>query len=295
MMPDPGYLFDLHLHTNYSDGRPSPEEVVRHCAGARLAAIAITDHENANGMRAAAPFARRLEIELIPGIEFSCRWEGGRKFGINESDIDLLGYFFNPEDPAFMSLENAALEDLHHRIGACCERISQAGYPIHMEEVLEQNPHYGGAMALIDALVKKGLAPDWRAASLLFETHWSKVSSNWLTIQQAIHAIHAAGGVAVLAHPSVIRTYRGWLRARPIAELVKAGLDGLEIYHPRLTEEARKHFTALAVRFHLLVTGGSDEHGWPEGFPRLGSQPVTISMVESLRERSRHYRSAIEE
>ena len=99
-----------------------------------------------------------------------------------------------------------------------------------------------------------------------------------------IATLHAAGGVAVLAHPSAITDGgRGWIGAEHVAHLVEAGLDGLEIYHHRLNDPARQHFLALAHRFGLLVSGGSDEHGWRKPFERFGQEAVTAEMVEALR------------
>ena len=109
-----------------------------------------------------------------------------------------------------------------------------------------------------------------------------------------IAALHAAGGVAVLAHPTVIKGEGGgWIGADEVARLVAAGLDGLEIYHHRLDEAARKHFLALAEQFGLVVTGGSDEHGWYKPFQRFGQEPVTPAMVEALRARSAQRRGEV--
>jgi predicted metal-dependent phosphoesterase TrpH len=72
--------------------------------------------------------------------------------------------------------------------------------------------------------------------------------------------------------------------------LVDAGLDGIEVHHHKLNSAARRHFENLARRFGLLVTGGSDEHGWPQGFPRLGSQPVGPGAARAVQLRAKRYR-----
>jgi predicted metal-dependent phosphoesterase TrpH len=281
---------DLHIHTCFSDGRASPEEVLNQAAFLGLRAIAITDHDNTRSFNAARPVAEKLGIELIPGIEFTCRWQNNGQSGeenFPRQDIDLLGYGFDPENAAFQSMERAALDDIHERIADCATLLTKAGYPITLAEALEQNPRYGGAMQLIDALWRKGTRTDWNATLALFNDTWPHVRLSRFHIREIIETIHRAGGVAVLAHPVVINNGRGWLTADDMAVLVEMGLDGIEIYHPRLYPRAQKYFLSLARMFQLLVTGGSDEHGWPTGFPRLGSQPVTRRLVADLKARCR--------
>jgi predicted metal-dependent phosphoesterase TrpH len=275
---------DLHLHTFYSDGRASPAEMLQHAADIGLTTVAITDHDNADGAREALPIAAQLGLELIPAIEFTCRWDDCAS--PDEKDIDVLGYFVDIDDPQFQRVEQAALDDLHQRIADCCAGLTAAGYPVTLDEVFVENPRYAGALQLTFALRRKGFAEDWAASFALFMPHWKRARPSHLTIDQAIAAIHAAGGVAVLAHPATIRCDGQWLQAEQMAALVEMGLDGVEIYHFRLDAAARAHFLALAEQFDLLVSGGSDDHGWRPGFPRMGSEPVTLEMVQALRARS---------
>jgi hypothetical protein len=209
----------LHLHTWYSDGRASPADVLAHAHALGLTTIALTDHDNARGAREAAPLAERLGIDLIPAIEFTCRWDVASDAGwhdemLGAGDIDVLGYCLDLDAPALQTAEQAMLEDIHDRVTRCCARLTAVGYP------------------------------------------------------------------------TAITGDAAWLTGDHMAALVALGLDGLEVYHPRLGEEARRHFLALAEQFDLVVTGGSDEHGWPDGFIEMGTQPVTLAMVQALRARS---------
>ncbi len=276
---------DLHMHTHYSDARPTPEELVRHAAHIGLKTIAITDHDNMRGSREAQPVAEALGIELIPAIEFGTRWEG---YGWPEwgGTTDLLGYFLD-DTPDLRQLEHDMLATYDAQVGATCDLLTQRGYPLTLKEVHVLNPHYVHWRQGIAVLGAKGLGdPDtltdaWNAA-------WCEACDPQFTIDRIIAAIHAAGGVAVLAHPTyLVRPdgSEGWITADDLAALVEMGLDGIEIYHYRLDEPARAYFMELARRFDLAIGGGSDEHGWPSGFPRLGSQPVTPEMVSALRAR----------
>lgn len=285
------YRCDLHLHTYYSDGRAAPEELVQHAATLGLKTIAITDHDNTRGAREALPVARALGIELMPGIEFTCSWEvpaGPSGVPIPRQDVDLLGYGMDWETAAFGVFETTSFNDAAARIGNCCARLTEAGLPVSLEDVLALNPRYPGAMQLIDTLVEKGYADHWDDALPVFQACWQHIPVARLDIAESIAAIHAAGGVAVLAHPTLVHSGDGWLKAEQLKILVEKGLDGVEVYHPRLNREAQEHFLRLARHFDLLVTGGSDEHGWPQGFPRLGVQllgDAPLQVVEALRRR----------
>lgn len=275
----PNSTCDLHLHTYYSDGRGSPADVLHYAAGLGLKTIALTDHDNLNATIEAQHVADELALELIPGIELTTDWNG--------QDVDLLGYYFDPKDSGLRLFAKAALEDLRDRIQDCCALLTLTGYPISIHEVLEENPRYTGALQLLQALCHKGYARTWDSALPLFSSAWAQVRHCRTSIFEAITALHAAGGVAVLAHPVSVKCAETWLQSAEIAQLAAAGMDGLEIYHPRLDGPARRHFTAMAKEFDLLITGGSDEHGWQNGFTRMGSEPVTYTMVTALRQRNR--------
>jgi 3',5'-nucleoside bisphosphate phosphatase len=124
-------------------------------------------------------------------------------------------------------------------------------------------------------MIHKGYTPSYDRSLEQFDAVWRNVRPSSFTIDQVISMIRQAGGVPVLAHPTIVPWPNGWLNARAIQELVGMGLEGMENYHPRLNPEARQYVLSLANQFDLLVTGGSDDHGWSEGFPHMGSQEVT--------------------
>jgi hypothetical protein len=274
---------DLHAHTYYSDGRASPAELMEEAVKRGLRVLAITDHDNARAAREVRPLAERLGVELVPALELTCRWDasGAPPY---DSDIDVLGYHLDIDHPAFLETEQACLEDVQARCEQRCRLLTRAGCAVALSDVLAQNPRYPGNMPLLDALVKLGHARDFRDSLRLLDAHRDQAPLCALTIERGIAAIRAAGGVAVLAHPSLVRWRGGWLDAKALGRLVAMGLQGIEIYHYRLDTAARMHFLTLARQYDLIITGGSDEHGWPRGFPRLGSQPVTRQMAAALAE-----------
>jgi predicted metal-dependent phosphoesterase TrpH len=287
-METPAYRgeIDLHTHTYYSDGRASPTELVEYALGLGIKVLAITDHDNARAYREVHPLAVSLGLELIPGLELTCRWDatGSPPY---ENDIDLLGYYLNVEGGSFHALEQGSLADMRARIDRRCTLLRErTGCKVTLEDVQQQNSRYVGTMALVDTLVAKGCVRDFREGTRLLFAHRDTLPPCALTIDRAIAAIREAGGVAVLAHPSLVHWRGRWLDERAIARLVAMGLGGIEIYHFRLDAAARMHFLALARQYDLAITGGSDEHGWPDGFSRLGTQPVTRAMVTALAERA---------
>jgi 3',5'-nucleoside bisphosphate phosphatase len=293
----PNSTIDLHLHTYYSDGIASPTDVLHYASGIGMRTVSITDHENVNAMEEAVFVADELGLELIPGIELTGCWNVYVSTDDQEPikvEVDVLGYCIDIENPELLTFAHTKLEDLKARITECCQLITKAGYPVTIFDVLDQNPRFPGEVPLIMALIHKGYASDRNEAFQLFSHRWSKVRKSPFSIEQIIQSIHTAGGLAILAHPILVDCGEGWLQAGQVGRLIDMGLDGLEVYHPRLDSKARAHFHSLAKQFDLVETGGSDEHGWRGGFLRMGSEPIPYSMVNALRERSSSLRQVKE-
>ncbi len=278
---------DLHMHTFYSDGRASPRELLTGAKHKGLRTVAITDHETARASREGAGPARDLGLSLIPAIELTAAWPGYVGHG-GGPDIDILGYFIDPHHELLLEHEAQARERLSARAQTVCDHLQRSGYALRLDDVLATNAHHPGFVALRDTLVRKGLVNDARQGARLLES--ALLESVWKnkptspTIAKSIELVHALDGVAVLAHPSIVRRASDLelLNERGLAELVEMGLDGLEVLHYRLDVPQRRHFELLAKMFQLPVTGGSDEHGGPV-FRRLGSEPVTPDMLNALR------------
>ena len=277
-------MIDLHTHTTFSDGRFSPTVLVHAAHQRGVQVLAITDHDNTRGVPLAQHVARRLGLEIIPGIEFTTRWEEAH-LPTDRGEVDLLGYLVDFQDPAFHAVEQGALDDTHERVNAVCLELRRQGCPISMADVFQQNQHYAGPLPLLYTLQRIGWFATYQEAFCQVAPLWSALPGPRLSIQEAIHAVHRAGGVAVLAHPFVVKPNGERLSLRWLEELVEAGLDGLEIYHPSADEAARAYLLDLTSTLELIVTGGSDLHGWRDDFSVLGSQAVTPEMLAALKAR----------
>lgn len=275
-------LVDLHMHTTYSDGQASPEELLNGVKRKGLRTVAITDHETAQGNRDAQPLAQQLGVELLPGIEITVSWEGYTGHG-GGPDIDILGYFIDLESDTLRQHEREALDVYTARAARVCEGLRRHGYDLYVEDVLDTNPSYPGFLALVQTLQRRGVESRREAGSLI-EPLWNSEGTP-LTMADAIERVHDMGGVAVLAHPAIIlRDDLEPLNERGMAQLVEMGLDGIEVLHYRNSAQQRRYFDLLARMFKLPISGGSDEHKGPGNFNRLGSEAVTSDMVTALRE-----------
>ncbi len=280
---------DLHVHTYFSDGKFSPEQILHLAAETGLKAVAFADHDNASAARHLHSLPAGTippGIEIIPAIEFTTTWPGLDVLP-GETDIDLLAYFVDLDSAALKTLEKAELEDIAQRIAACCERLTRAGCPATLDEVWAENPRFPSLHSLISVIVQKGNAGSWEAGVQLMFKAYNEVRPCNLDIGSVIAVIHAAGGIAVLAHPGAIARRGGLVGSREVGELAALGLDGIEVYHFRNDDVARQKLLALARQFNLVVSGGSDLHGWSNKYDRLGAQPVTQEMLDALRARQR--------
>ena len=279
---------DLHMHTYFSDGRASPQELLEQASRKGLRAIAITDHETTQGNRQGQAFAKQYGIELIPAMEITTYWDGYTGHG-GGPDVDLLGYFLDFNSTSLQQDEIRLFEGLTARADAACHLLQKQGFGIRVEDVLETNPTYPGFMSIARTLARLNLIPRDTNPSSLVEGAYYSSGQSILSIAEGIQLIHDAGGVAVLAHPSIIhRSSDGEpLTERGVMDLVAMGLDAIEVFHYRSGERQRRHFGMLAKMFRLPISGGSDEHGGQGEMRRFGSEPITQEIVEALRAKRR--------
>ncbi|MQA95614.1 MAG: PHP domain-containing protein [Streptosporangiales bacterium] len=262
---------DLHAHSDASDGTEDPAGVVTRARAAGLDVVALTDHDTVAGHARAAE-ALPAGLTLVPGIELSCRYEG--------ASLHLLAYLCDPGD-AGLEVELKRLRDARSGRGeAMIRKLNELGVPVTWESVRAiagegslGRPHIARAM------VAAGAAADFEEAmDFLGPGGPAYVTRYALEPERALELVRAAGGVAVLAHPS-----RG---RRPVPEeyvawLTEAGLAGIEVDHPTHDAEERRRWAALARKLGLVRTGSSDDHGELTGH-RLGCETTSPEAYERL-------------
>jgi predicted metal-dependent phosphoesterase TrpH len=263
---------DLHLHTNFSDGTYTPEELVSQAAKNHLAAIALTDHDTVEGCQRAGDACKALEIEFISGAELTAEQD--------DNEIHILGYFLDTKNEKLLA-EIAKFQSVRqNRIQEMVSRLNALNVPLKMEDVLAlANCRSPGRPHVARALVKAGLCGSLDEA---FERFLKKNRPAWvpkakISAEVAIELIHQAGGLAVMAHPGLNRT------DEVIPDLVKAGMDGIECFHTKHSTAVSEHYLEIADKYHLLVTGGSDCHGMSKGKPLIGTVKLPYQHVEKLK------------
>ncbi|MGN6506689.1 MAG: PHP domain-containing protein [Tepidisphaeraceae bacterium] len=248
---------DLHSHSKASDGTLAPAEVVRLAAQQGLSAVALTDHDPVAGVAEAAAAALEQRIDFLPGIEISAEFP-------QPGTLHILGFGVDPQSAALRSLTEELLGGRDSRNPKIVSRLQEIGVPITMQEVQDQAA--GGVVGrphIAAVLLKKGLVNSIKQA---FDVYLAPGGSAYfdkerLSPSRAIEMIHHSGGLAVLAHPSQLRTDNDAQLDRIIKGLIDLGLDGIEVLHSDHSDEQVRTYTALADRYGVLKSGGSDFHG----------------------------------
>src|SRR5579884_2074690 len=272
---------DLHLHTTLSDGRLTPCELVRHAHARGVRWLAITDHDTTDGLPEAEAEAARLGLELIPGIELST--------DLGALSVHVLGYFLAYKDPVLQERLALLRDDRVYRARRMVERLGELGYPIAWERVLQiAGEGVVGRPHIAQALLEAGYVGSITEAfdRFIADHGPAYVERMKLTPAEAIAMVHAAGGVAAVAHP-----YDAPDVDALVADLAAAGIDGVETYYQGYTPERVGHLADLAAEYGLVPTGGSDYHGFPMGSATevdndVGSVLVPDDTVDRLRARA---------
>lgn len=262
---------DLHLHTTASDGQFSPSELVAMALERNLLAIAITDHDTTAGIDEAWEAARGTGLEVIPGVEISC--------DVPHEEVHLLGYYFDHHHQALQGKLHAMRDARLRRAKGMLARLTALGLPLPWEMVAELagdgsvgRPHIAQSMLKMGYVASTGEAFDL----YIGRNGPAYVERYKLGPSDAVSLIEEARGLPVLAHPLKVMHF--------LPSLVEAGLVGLEVYYNGYSPEDIRELAALARKFDLIPTGGSDFHG-PDVLDtvEMGGVWVPMESVERLR------------
>ena len=240
--------FDLHLHSNHSDGSDAPAQVVQNAAERGVTMIALTDHDNVSGVPEALAQAQKTGIRVLPSIEMDAEWS---------HEMHILGLDIDVNEPGLKAALTTALTRRGERNTVIVERLLHAGMDVRPYLTKEIGSATRLNIAL--ALVKGGFAENTRDAfiNLLRRGRPGYYTAERFEPEQIIRLIRGAGGVPVWAHP-----LNGHPDPHQLAPVLKElGLMGLEAYHPTLSEGDTVVLTSIARQLDLLVTCGSDYHG----------------------------------
>jgi hypothetical protein len=276
---------DLHAHSAASDGTFSPSEIVAAAVAAELAAVALTDHDTTDGIdEFMAAGKAHPEMLTIPGIEISTLFEG--------REVHIVGLFIDYHNPELLTFIRRIQGERHDRNLKLMEKLEQSGYPVsiddvkavsggkiigrpHFAQVIKEKYAFNTLQDVFENCLKRG-APGYHPRILPQPA-------------EAINAIHAAGGIAVWAHPVYRnRNERSWVR-RVLRKIAPEGIDAVEAYYSKFDANQTRIMTELAREFNLALSGGSDFHGENSPGVRFGDLDVPENLLPPLLEIAKKY------
>lgn len=248
---------DLHMHTSVSDGTDSPEEILHRVKAAEIDVFSVTDHDAVKAGRIIRGIISEDDPLFIPGVEFSCKDEDGK--------YHILGYGFDPDDPAIVGVvtlgHTVRMKKVRARLDFLREEFGFVFPQEEIENLLKEDnpgkPHIGNLM------VKYGYAETKESAIRDFIKK-IRFKNEYVRPEQAIKGILEAGGVPVLAHPFYgdgDDLILGEEMEDRVKRLMGFGLLGVEAFYSGFTAKLCRDMIAMAERYDLLVTAGSDYHG----------------------------------
>ena len=257
-----GLKKDLHMHTRFSDGEMTPQELIDMRVAEGYELLAITDHDGIGGSVAGAQYAESVGVRFIYGIEFDSEDVLGK-------DLHILGYGFDPHNEEFMDTLIYVTDERRNRNDKFRDCLNKRGYGITPEEIWNvNNGRYVGKPTFATVMVQKGIVKDVKEAfdTVFKEPDLKAIKKITLPSQMVVKVIHNAGGLAVMAHPMEQRRPNESFevfnpRMYEIMDKMREyGIDGIECFHPSASPEQSELLVAYAKEHGLMITRGSDFH-----------------------------------
>ncbi len=278
-------MIDLHVHSTFSDGSLTPEELIGEAARAGLSAIALTDHDTTAGVPRFLEAAASCSMTAIAGVEISA--------DVKVGTMHMLGYLLDPSNQTLIDRLKWLREGREARNAEILGKLNQLGFGLTWDEVaafagedVVGRPHFAQALLARKIVKDKDEAFD----KYLGKGKPAYADRRRMTPEDSIRLICGAGGVPVLAHPFTLNLSLGALK-KQVAELRDFGLGGIEVFYSEHTREMTNQYLNLAKEVGLVATGGSDFHGAMNPDVKLGSGfgslHVPDDVVAQLRARKR--------
>jgi len=251
---------DLHIHSVYSDGALSPEDIVDNALEVGLSAISISDHDNILAFKHATAQAQKKSeetgsppLEIIPGIEVNTMYQG--------EEIHVLGYFYDAKNKGLLDMITYQQHVRVEQITKIVKNLNQiARINITMEDITNLVREGGsiGRPHIAKAILNVGGVSNMIEAykKYINDNAPTYVQRNTVPPHEAVETIYEAGGIPIIAHPHNLKKPEELIK-----ELMNYGLRGLEVYHRRHSPAIIEYFSSIAEKYHLIMTGGSDCHG----------------------------------
>ena len=246
-------MIDLHMHTTASDGRSTPEQLVKDVLARGITTIAVTDHDTTAALDEVIVAGAAVGVTCVPGIEITAVASG--------RDVHMLGYFLDRNHPELVTFLEEQRSDRKRRVREIAERLARLGVPVDIEGVTSTAGHLQGRAwgrpIVAAALVAAGHVADFREAfdRYLGEGRAAFIERIGVSPAEVVALVARAGGLASMAHPG--KTQKDHL----IPDLIAAGLPAIEVYHPDHDPADTARYRLMGEVYDVLPTGGSDYHG----------------------------------
>lgn len=266
---------DLHMHTIHSDGTLTTRQLMERAQLAGLTTISITDHDNTSAIGEALDLSTEFGIEVISGMELSATLE--------LYDIHILGYFFDHTHEGLLEYLDFYRKERVKRAERIVDKLNGLNIPLTLDSVMEKAGNGSvGRPHIANALVEGGLTGTYHEAFFKYIGFGKPAYEKKYQVspKEAIELIASAGGISFVAHPG------NNIDERVMAELIKQGVDGIEVIHPSHSPERVAHYKGIANEYFLLTSGGSDFHGGRKNDSEVfGKYFISDNDVEMMRRR----------
>lgn len=264
---------DLHIHSTYSDGLLTPREIVKLSVGLNLKTIAITDHDSVDGIQESITAAQN-KIEIIPAVEMSSN--------IGDLDIHILGYCIDYTVVELNSFLAIFKEYRLKRVEKIIKKLSSDGVKLDLERIKAIGGNGSlGRPHIAEALLENGYVHSINEAFIRYLGYHSPYyePKKETTPKEIIQKIKDCKGIPVIAHPGTIG-----IRLDIVYQLIMDGIMGIEVWHPEHTKQQEQGLSEIALKNGLLMTGGSDFHGFPRSRSIIGKCGCRQEDVLKLKE-----------
>lgn len=270
----PDTLIDLHMHTLYSDGRWTAEQVIGYLTTEGFNLAAITDHDRIDQVSKTQALASEKHLPILSGVEMSTQWKGQQNH--------VLCYGFKSEHNELGALieriENLQLENTY----AVNAELRSRGYAIpNLHEIVVKADSPIRPAINAHLLYKYKCAPNWAMAkSLMTNAGFRPIVAD---IKETVEAAHRSEAICLIAHPG--RHKEGFTLFSPVLLdqlCAEVPIDGLEVYHPDHNRESVALYLEYARKHNLLVSAGSDSHGFPDRIPIKYRASTCRNLLERL-------------
>lgn len=245
-------LADLHAHTKHSDGTNTPSEVIYHYKKAGVRMMSVTDHDTLLASKEAREKAKEQSILYVNGVEIST----------NEHDhLHILGYNVDPDNKPLLEFLEFSRQERNLRVKTIIKQLRQAGVDIREEDVFSLVKTVASRAHIADALKNKKIVSSRQEGfkKYLVQGKPGYAPPRGASVAETIKIIRQAGGLAFIAHPGIVKecwNFPAW---------VNAGLSGVEIYYPAHSFQTKQDLFAIAEKYKLLISAGTDFHGTKSG------------------------------